>query len=69
MNHCNTALDTIHTVDLCTGFRWESPKEKDHLKDQGIYGRMGSKRTLGRSVGEVWSGFTWLRIGIVGELL
>jgi hypothetical protein len=29
----------------------ESPKEKDHLKDQGVDGRMGSKWTLGRLVG------------------
>jgi hypothetical protein len=28
-----------------------SPKEKDHLKDQGIDGKMGSKWTLGRLVG------------------
>jgi hypothetical protein len=27
------------------------PEGKDHLKDQGIDGRMGSKWTLGRSVG------------------
>jgi hypothetical protein len=32
---------------------WESLKEKDHLKDQGIDGRMGSKWTLGRLVGGV----------------
>jgi hypothetical protein len=48
---------------------WERPKEKDHLKDQGVDGRMGSKWTLGRLVGGVWSGFTWLRIGMVGGLL
>jgi hypothetical protein len=46
-----------------------SPKEKDHLKDQGVDGRMGSKWTLGRLVGGVWSGFTWLRIGAGGGLL
>jgi hypothetical protein len=27
------------------------PEEKDHLKDQGVDGRMGSKWTLGRLVG------------------
>jgi hypothetical protein len=28
--------------ETCTGFWRESPKEKDHLKDQGVGGRMGS---------------------------
>jgi hypothetical protein len=37
--------------ETCTGFWWESPKEKDHLKDQGVDERMGSKWTLGRLVG------------------
>jgi hypothetical protein len=31
--------------------------------------RWGSKGTLGRLVGGMWSGFTWLRIGIAGGLL
>jgi hypothetical protein len=31
-----------------TGFWWESPKERDHLEDQGVYGRMGSELILGR---------------------
>jgi hypothetical protein len=44
-------------------------ERKDHLKDQGVDGRMGSKWTLRRLVGGVWSGFTWLRIGTIGGLL
>jgi hypothetical protein len=32
-------------------------------------GRMGSKWTLGRLVGGLWYGLTWLRIGITGGLL
>jgi hypothetical protein len=47
----------------------ESPKEKYHLEDQGVDGKMGSKWTLEILVGPVRSGFTWLRIGIVGGLL
>jgi hypothetical protein len=39
------------------------------LKDQGVDGIMGSKWSLGRLVRGVWSGFIWLRIGIVGGLL
>jgi hypothetical protein len=51
------------------GCWWESLKEKDYLKDQGVDGRMGSKWTVGRLVGGMWSGFTWFRIGIIGGLL
>jgi hypothetical protein len=52
-----------------TGFWWEGPKENNHFEDQDIDGRMGSKLSLGRLVGGVWSGFSWLRIGIAGGLL
>jgi hypothetical protein len=38
---------------------WKSLKEKDHLKDQGVDGRMGSKRTLGRLVG---GGVEWIHL-------
>jgi hypothetical protein len=55
--------------ETCTGFWWESPKEKDHFEDQGVDGRMGSKWILRRLVEGVWSGFTWLRIGTIGWLL
>jgi hypothetical protein len=55
--------------ETCTGFCWDSPKDKDHLKDQGVDGRMGSKWAVGRLVGGVWSGFSWFRIGTGGGLL
>jgi hypothetical protein len=45
------------------------PEGKYHLEDQGINGRVGSKWTLSRLAGRVWSGFTWLRVGTVGGLL
>jgi hypothetical protein len=43
--------------ETCTGFWWDSPKEKDYVEDQGVDGRTGSKRTLGRLVGE---GVEWI---------
>jgi hypothetical protein len=36
----------------------DRPKGKDHLKDQGVDGKMGSKWTLGRLV---W-GVEWIRL-------
>jgi hypothetical protein len=35
----------------CTGFRWERPKDEDHLEDQGIDGSMGSEWIIGRLAG------------------
>jgi hypothetical protein len=32
---------------------WESQKERDHLEDQGVDGRMGSEWILGRLAGGV----------------
>jgi hypothetical protein len=54
--------------EKCTRFWWESPKERDHLEDRDIDGRMGSEWILGRIlVG--WSDFNWLRRGTSGRLL
>jgi hypothetical protein len=44
--------------EKCTRFWWESPKERDHSKDQGIGGNMGSEWILGENgLGGVWIGF------------
>jgi hypothetical protein len=45
------------------------PKERDHLEDQGVGGKMGSEWILGRLAWGVWIGFDWLRTGIGGGLL
>jgi hypothetical protein len=44
----NEVWHTWKRGETCTGFWCASPKEKDHLKNQGIDGRMGSKWTLER---------------------
>jgi hypothetical protein len=57
--------------ETCTGFWWESPKERDHLKDRGIDGRMGLEWISRRLTGGMGagSGFTWLKIWTGGGLL
>jgi hypothetical protein len=57
-----TDRKTLLKFRFRTEFWWESPKERDDLKDRGIDGWMGSKWILGRLVGRAWSAFTWLRI-------
>jgi hypothetical protein len=35
-------------TEKCTKFWWESPKERDHLEDEGVDGRMGLEWMLWR---------------------
>jgi hypothetical protein len=43
---------------MCTGFWWESQNERDHLKDQGVDGRMGSEWILRKLAGGIeWISF------------
>jgi hypothetical protein len=52
-----------------TGFRWESPREGDHLEDQGVGEKIGSEWILGGLVWGMWIGLHWLRTGTGGGLL
>jgi hypothetical protein len=56
-------------VETCTGFWWESLRERNLSEDRGVDGRMGIKMDLRKIGWGMWSGFTWLRIGITGGLL
>jgi hypothetical protein len=40
--------------EKCRRFWWESVKERDHLKNLGIDGRVGLEWILGRLVGVEW---------------
>jgi hypothetical protein len=49
--------------ETSTGFWWDTPKEKDYLKDQVLDEIMGSKWTLGRLVG----GVEWIHLAQDGD--
>jgi hypothetical protein len=53
----------------CTGFGRESQKERDHLENRDVEGRMGSEWILVRLAGEVYSEYSWLRTVVGGGLL
>jgi hypothetical protein len=51
---------------VCTGFWWRNLKERKHLEDPGIDGRIILKLILWKwDVGR-WIGLIWLRIGTGG---
>jgi len=49
-----------------TGFWWGNPRERDHLENPGVGGRIILRRIFGKWDVRVWTGSIWLRIGIVG---
>jgi len=52
-----------------TGFRWGNLRERDHLEDAGIDGRMILRWILRKCDVEIWTGSSWLRIGTGDGLL
>jgi hypothetical protein len=42
--------------ETCTGFWWESPKETDHLEDQGVDGIKMELREIG------WGCVEWIQL-------
>jgi hypothetical protein len=56
-------------VDFHTGFWWRDQRERDHLEDLGVVGRIMLKCAFKMWNGKEWIGLIWLRIGIGGGAL
>jgi len=52
--------------EVYTGFWWGDLREKDHLRDPGIDGRVILKWISGKWDVRVWNGSSWLRISTDG---
>jgi hypothetical protein len=54
------------TGQLQTAFWWGDLRERDHLEDLGVDGRVILKWIFDKWVREAWTELSWLRIGTVG---
>jgi hypothetical protein len=52
--------------EACTGFWWGKMKERDHLEDPGVDGRIILRRIFRKWDMGAWAGSSWLGIGTVG---
>jgi hypothetical protein len=55
--------------ELYTGFWWGKLRERDHLEDSGVDGRIILRWIFmkGDGIGMEWTGLIWLRIGTGGS--
>jgi hypothetical protein len=51
--------------EACAGVWWGNLMERDHMGEPGVNGRIILIWIFGKWDVEVWTGFSWLRIGTV----
>jgi hypothetical protein len=52
--------------EVCTGFRWESLRERDHWRNPDVDGRIILRGIFRNWEGVVWTGWSGFRIGTGG---
>jgi len=52
--------------EACAGFWWGNPKERDHLGDPDVDGRIILRWIFRKLDVGVWTGSSWLRVGTGG---
>jgi len=52
--------------EACTGFWWGNLKERDHWRDPGVDGKIIIRWIFRKWDVSLWTGLSWLKIGIVG---
>jgi hypothetical protein len=54
---------------VCTGFWWANLRERDHLENPGVVGKIILTWIFRKWDGDAWTGLIWLRVGTGGGLL
>ena len=52
--------------EVCTGFWWGNLRERDHLGDPGVDGRIIVRWIFRKWEGALGTGWSWFRIGTGG---
>ena len=54
-------------IEVYTGFGWENMKERDHMEDQGVDGRIILRCIFRKWDVRAWIGSIWIRIWAGGR--